>query len=227
MLYLTSTPIGNLKDITLRALEVLKGVDYIVCEDTRRTRILLSHYRIEKPLLSYYEKNRKQRLPKILKLLREGKDVALLSSAGLPCIQDPGFLIVRACLREGLKLTVIPGAESVLSSLSISGLPSKGFFFYGFLPRTRIKRINTLKRLLNNFQNYTLIFFESPYRILKLLEDLRESFPSRYICIVRELTKVYEEVLRGLASELYHNLSQRVSIKGEFVVLIAPQGYRP
>ncbi len=225
MLYIVATPIGNLKDLTLRALEILKDVDYIVCEDTRRTRILLKHHNINSPLISFYEQNKKRRLPQIMKLLEEDKSIALVSDAGLPCIQDPGFLIVRECVRRDVKMSVIPGPESIVSSLAISGLPPSKFVFLGFLPHSGGKRRNLLKGALERFKDYTLIFFESPYRLLKTLRDLEELASQRAVCVVKELTKIHEEVLRGNPGQLYEIFSSR-KIKGEYVVLLGPQDYQ-
>lgn len=225
MLYIVATPIGNLKDITLRALEVLRDADYVVCEDTRRTGVLLRNHDIKKPMVSYYEKNKNKRLPYIMSLLKDNKDVCLVSDAGIPCLSDPGFLIVRGCITEGIDFTVIPGAEAVIPALVISGFPPAQFMFTGFLPHKAGRRKKALEKL-KELQNCSLVLYESPYRILKLLQELQAVMPERTVCLVRELTKIHEEVIRGTPQELYQNFSSRQAIKGEFVVIIAPEGFR-
>jgi len=221
MLYIVATPIGNLKDITERALEVLREAEYIVCEDTRRTSFLLRHFGIKKPLISYYEGNKTKRLPYIVKLLKAERKVCLVSDAGFPCISDPGFLIVRECIRQNLKFTVLPGAEAIIPALVLSGFPLSRFMFLGFLSHRegrRRKKIEELKQM----KECTFVLYESPYRIVKLLSLLQEILPARLICVARELTKVHEEVIRGTAQDVYRVFAQRKSIKGEFVVVIAP-----
>lgn len=215
-LIVVPTPIGNLKDITLRALEVLKQVEVIACEDTRRTSRLLNHFNIQgKKLISYYEPVERRRIPKILSLLRE-KDVALVSDAGMPSISDPGFLLIRRCVDEGIEVEVLPGPSSPITALVGSGLPTDRFIFFGFLPRKGLKRyIENLK----NYEGFTLIFFESPTRILKTLGLFEEVFPDSDLCVARELTKIHEEYLRGKPGEILKHLKAKKRIKGELILL--------
>ena len=219
MLYIVGTPIGNLKDITLRALDILKEVDLIVCEDTRRTLKLLNHYQIKKPLLSYHEHNKYRQLNKIIKSLKEGKNLALVSDAGLPCISDPGYLIVKRLIEENLPFSIIPGPFAGVLGLILSGLPTDRFVFEGFLPYKKSKRRKRLEELKE--EKRTVIIYESPHKIIKLLDSILEILGDRKIAVVRELTKVYEEVLRGRVSEVKKILEKRNKIKGEFIVLIS------
>ncbi len=219
MLYIVGTPIGNLKDTTLRALEVLKEVDLIVCEDMRRTLKLLNHYQIKKPLMSYHEHNKYKQLNKIIKFLKEEKNIALVSDAGLPCISDPGYLIVKRSIEENLPFTIIPGPFAGVLGLIISGLPSDRFVFEGFLPYKKSKRRRRLEGLKK--EERTIIIYESPHKIIKLLDSILEVLGERKIVLVRELTKAYEEVLRGKVSEIKKILEERKKIKGEFIVLVS------
>lgn len=221
MLSLVPTPIGNLGDITLRALEVLKNADQILCEDTRRTQTLLRHFGITKPLLSCHEHSGPQRLEEILALLREGKRLALVSDGGMPLVSDPGFQIVHAVLQEQLPFEVLPGPSAVTTALVQSGLPTDSFCFAGFLSNKTQKR----KQELRNFadREETLIFFESPFRVVKMLQDAFEVLEDREAAVARELTKKFEEVLRGNLSFLIHELSRKPR-KGEMVVLISGKG---
>jgi len=216
-LYLVATPIGNMKDITLRAIEVLSSVDIIACEDTRKTGILLEKLEIKnKPqLLSYYEENEQGRIPQIINFLKEGKSVALVSNAGTPTISDPGFKLVRECINQNIPMESIPGPSSVLTALTSSGLPTDKFLFLGFLPKKPGKR---QKILLSLPKEITIIFFESPFRLLKTLEELKELFGDIEIVICRELTKIYEEVRRGKISESIAHF-EKVKPKGEFTLL--------
>ena len=222
-LYIVSTPIGNLEDITLRALRVLKEVDLILCEDTRQTRRLTDHYDISTPLQSYNSHSSDQKHEKIIDELREGRNIALVSDAGTPTISDPGVRIVKEVLEaEELDVNVvtIPGPSAVTAALSISGLPSSEFLFLGFLPhkkgrQTLFNEIADIKR--------TVVFYESPHRILKTLESLEEVLnPERTVVIARELTKIYEEGLRGSATDLKELLLKNPEKqKGEFVVMVS------
>jgi len=216
-LYLVSTPIGNLKDITLRAIKVLSQVNIIACEDTRKTGLLLQKLEIKnKPLLlSYYEENEQGRIPQIINYLKEGKSVALVSNAGTPTISDPGYKLVRECLNEGILVESLPGPSSVLTALTVSGLPTDKFLFLGFLPKKEGKRKSILESLP---KKTTIIFFESPFRLLKTLKELKEIFSDINIVICRELTKVFEEVRREKISQalVYFEKNQP---KGEFTLL--------
>lgn len=224
MLYLVSTPIGNLEDITFRALNTLFSVDIILCEDTRKTLNLLRHY--QKPentipkLISYYEENEQKRIPEIILELKNGISVALVTNSGTPTISDPGFKLVRECLREKIKVVSIPGACSPIATLACSGLPTDKFLFLGFTPNKsgkRIKLFENVKVSLNSLSS-TIIFFESPFRIVESLSDLKTVFGDIDIVVARELTKVYEEIktdsISGMISEF-----QKVKPKGEFVIL--------
>ncbi len=222
-LYLVSTPIGNLKDITLRALEILKEVDLILAEDTRTAKKLLAHFDIKgKKLLSFHSHNLLQRIPTVIKLLKEGKRIALVSEAGTPAISDPGYLLVQEAIKEGIKITPIPGPSAFLSALIISGLPTRHFYFGGFLPSTGKMR----RRRLREVKDYpcTLIFYESPHRILKSLEDIKNILGNREIALVRELTKIYEEVIRGSVEEVEKILKANPEkMRGEMVLIISSQ----
>jgi 16S rRNA (cytidine1402-2'-O)-methyltransferase len=217
MLYIVSTPIGNLKDITLRALETLKSVDLIAAEDTRHTKILLSHYQIETQVTSYYEHNQVAKGEYILRLLKEGKNVAMVTDAGTPGISDPGYHLIDLAKKNDIPLTVIPGPTAMIAALSLSGLPSHRFVFEGFLPvkqAARRKKLQSLKQ-----EKGTILFYESPYRVLKSLEDIKEEMNDPYVVCAREITKKFEEVKSGKASELVEYFLKKTP-KGEFVILI-------
>ncbi len=221
MLYLVATPIGNLGDITMRALETLRTVDCIASEDTRKTSILLKHYDIHKPMMACHEHNEKMVTERIIGLLREGKSVALVSDAGTPAISDPGFVLVRRILEEGLEVTAIPGPAALIPALIVSGLAVHAFTYRGFPPRKRGQRQRWLSQDLQT--PHTLIFYESPYRILALIEDAITVYGDRPAALANDLTKFYETVWRGPLSTIHKILSNR-SIKGEFVLLIAGTG---
>jgi len=216
-LYVVGTPIGNLKDITFRAIEVLQSVNFIACEDTRRTSILLNHYKIEdKKLLSYYEPKESVQVPKIIKLL-EKEDVALVTDAGTPSISDPGYKLIRACIEKGIPVEVIPGPSAVITALVGSGLPTDRFTFVGFLPK---KGLNNFLEELKAYKGSTIIAFESPNRVVKSLEAIKETYgDNTTVCIARELTKLHEEYIRGRVVEVLEELSKRGEIKGEVVIL--------
>lgn len=225
MLYLVPTPIGNLGDITVRAIEVLKSVDYILAEDTRKTQILLRHYEINAHTTSYHQHNEKKKLNAVLTHLKEGKQVALVSDAGMPGISDTGFLLVRACAEEGVVVSSLPGPNALTAALVASGLPSDQFYFAGFLPhkKGRKKKWEDLAT-----REETMIVYESPYRIEKFIRECEVYFgPDRLICIARELTKIHEEYIRGTVSEVQVILEERDSIKGEMVVVMAGKSYNP
>lgn len=218
-LYLVATPIGNLEDITLRALRTLKECDVVAAEDTRRTGQLLKHFNISKPLLSYFQFNEARRSEEIIERLRRGEKVALVTDAGSPGISDPGERVVKAAVAAGLRVEAVPGASALVAALTASGLPTEEFHFVGFLPHKSGQRMNALKRLQT--VPGTLVFYESPFRIEKLLAELSEVFPERPVVLARELTKKFEEFLRGSPVELLA-LAQKRSLKGEFVVLVGP-----
>lgn len=223
-LYLVSTPIGNLEDITLRAKRILSEVDVIACEDTRKTGLLLARLNLvrgwtSKPkLLSYFEENETRRIPEIIHLLKEGGNVALVSNAGTPTISDPGFKLVRECISQGIQVEAIPGASSILTALVSSGLPTDKFLFLGYLPKKKNKRLNLLKNYTLDARPYTLIFFESPHRLLKTLIDLKETFSDIEIVICRELTKIHEEIRREKISQAIAHF-EKVKPKGEFTLV--------
>ncbi|MCJ7804771.1 16S rRNA (cytidine(1402)-2'-O)-methyltransferase [Patescibacteria group bacterium] len=216
-LYLVSTPIGNLKDITLRAIEVLSSVDIIACEDTRKTGLLLQKLNIvNKPqLLSYYEENEQGRIPQIINFLKEGKNVAMVSNAGTPTFSDPGYKLVRECINQNIPVESIPGPSSALTALTVSGLPTDKFLFLGFLPKKTGKRQKVFQSLP---KKTTVIFFESPFRLLKTLNEIKNLFGDIDIVICRELTKMYEEVRREKISVSINHFLE-VKPKGEFTLL--------
>jgi len=224
MLYLVSTPIGNLEDIALRALNTLFSVEIVLCEDTRKTLNLLEHYR--KPgqslpkLISYFEENELKRIPEVILELKKGTEIALVTNSGTPTISDPGFKLVRECWKEGIKVITIPGPSSPIAALASSGLPTDKFIFLGFPPNKsgqRIKLFTNLKESLKSISS-TVIFFESPFRIQKSLADLKDVFGDIEIVICRELTKVFEETKKGKISQLIDHFS-KVKPKGELVIL--------
>lgn len=219
VLYIVATPIGNLKDITLRALEVLKEVDVVSCEDTRHTLKLLSHYEIKKHLVSVHARNEKVACNKVLALLQEGKRVAYVSDAGTPSISDPGSILVNEARQKGIKVVPIPGCSALATLLSVSGVFDKSILFEGFLspkPGRRKKRLMELMEC-----GSAVVLYESPYRIVKLLKDIAEIDETRSIVVGKELTKVHENVMLGKAGELLEMFSSLESIKGEFSLLIS------
>ncbi len=217
-LYLVATPIGNLEDITLRALRVLKECDVVAAEDTRRTGQLLQHFEIRKPLLSYFQFNEAKRSEEIIERLRQGQKVALVTDAGTPGISDPGERVVSAAVKAGLRVESIPGPCAMIAALTASGLPTDEFHFIGFLPHKSGQRKKALERLCET--PGTSVLYESPYRIGKLLQELIEVMPDRQVVLARELTKKFEEYLRGTPAELLA-ITEKRSLKGEFVVMIA------
>jgi 16S rRNA (cytidine1402-2'-O)-methyltransferase len=224
MLTICPTPIGNLKDITLRCLEVLKSADVIACEDTRHTLGLLSHYDIHVRLVSFHDHNEQQRLQELLPLLREGKSVAVVSDAGMPGLSDPGFSLVRACAAEGLPVTVLPGPSAVSTALVLSGLPADRFAFVGFLARGTSKMLEQLAAFEGT--GAALVAFESPRRVRASLAAIAERWPDRTVAVCRELTKLHEEALRGTAAQVLEQLADPV--KGEIVLVIgAPEASSP
>lgn len=222
-LYLVPTPLGNLADITLRALAILRSVDCIACEDTRTSGKLLAHYGIQKPLLPYHEHNEKVQTGVIVEKVRSGAAVALITDAGTPNISDPGFRVVRACREAGLAVTTLPGACASVVALSASGLPTHQYFFAGFLPPKSAARCRFFET--HQSADYSLVLYESKHRIVKCVEDIIATLGAdRFVCIARELSKLHENYLIGTADEVCAKLSG-VQTKGEFVVIIAPAGF--
>lgn len=222
-LFLVATPIGNLDDFSSRAVEILKGVEYIACEDTRTSGILLSHYGIDKPTFAFHQHNEHQKVDHLMNLLDAHQDVALISDAGMPGISDPGFLAVRAAHQHGHQVSVIPGPDAATTALVASGLPCDKYVFEGFLPQKK-GRQKRLKQLAD--EERTLIFYESPHRLLKLLDELKKYMgDQRFVAVARELTKKFEEVVRGRLEEVSTDFHSREEIKGEIVVLVAPKDY--
>jgi 16S rRNA (cytidine1402-2'-O)-methyltransferase len=217
MLYIVSTPIGNLGDITLRAIEVLKSADLIACEDTRHTKILLDHYAIKTSTTSFFQHNRFTKGEYLLKLLKEGKNIALVSDAGTPGILDPGYNLINLAITNSIPMTLIPGPTALVNALVLSGKPAHKFIFEGFLPNKPIARRNRLDELAK--QDYTLIFYESCHRILATLTDIQAIWPQKEVVIARELTKKFEEVFRARPEAVIKHLKSH-SYKGEFVVVI-------
>ncbi len=221
MLYVVSTPIGNLGDITLRALDVLKLVDVIAAEDTRHSGMLLKHFEIKKPLLSYHEHNEAMRAAQLVDRLATGDNVALITDAGTPALSDPGTRLIRECIKRGLPVTIIPGPSSILAALVGSGFSTEKFCFRGFLPIKSGQRERELRAAVDREE--TTIFFESPYRLTKTLAACIDIAPDRRLCVARELTKKFEEFQRGTAVELLAHY-QAHPPKGEIVLIIAGRG---
>jgi 16S rRNA (cytidine1402-2'-O)-methyltransferase len=218
MLFLIGSPIGNLRDISFRAIEVLKEVTVVAAEDTRRSSILLRHYQISKPLISFHEHNEAKRTIELIEKLRIGQSVALLTDAGMPSISDPGYRLVRSSIESGFRVEVIPGASALLTALVGSGLPTDRFYFGGFLPAKSGQRERELQMALA--REFTSIYFESPHRILRSLEVIRSIEPTRLVCVARELTKQFEEYRRGEAGTvLAHYLVHPP--KGEITLVIS------
>ncbi len=216
MLYIVATPIGNLGDITFRAVEILKEVDYVFAEDTRQTKKLLNHLNIEKIVYQYHEHNKHHQIENIIKLLKDEKNIAIVTDAGTPCISDPGYELVDKALKEGLKVIALPGASSLTAAASVSGISMRRFAFEGFLPKKKGRQtlFNKLKE-----EERTIIIFESPNRIEKTVREIEEYMGERYIVIVREITKIYEEILRGTTREILEKIEKK-PLKGEIVLLI-------
>jgi len=224
ILYIVATPIGNLSDISSRAIETLKSVDYIACEDTRTSGRLFHHFGIEKSTFSFHLHNEHKKVTHILNILEGNQNVAIVSDAGMPGISDPGFLAIRAAKNAGHQVIVIPGADAVTTALVASGLPSDRYVFEGFLPHKK-GRQKRLKQLAE--EERTIVLYESPNRLLKLTGELEEYFGSdRLMAVARELTKTFEEVVRASVSEIKNEFESRNSIKGEIVVVIAGKDYK-
>ncbi|MCS6967587.1 MAG: 16S rRNA (cytidine(1402)-2'-O)-methyltransferase [Cytophagales bacterium] len=218
MLFVVPTPIGNLEDITLRALRILKEVDFVIAEDTRLSGNLLRHFGISKPLVSFHLANEHQAVEPIIAKLQQGRKAALVSDAGTPAICDPGFLLIRACIQKGIAVECLPGPTAFVPALVASGLPCDTFTFWGFLPhkkgrQTQLQQIAALP--------HTVVVYESPHRLLRLLEELQvHCGPERPACIAREISKLHEEIVRGTVAQLLSHFSQK-TVKGEIVVIIA------
>jgi len=218
ILYLVASPIGNLEDITFRAVRVLKECDLIACEDTRHTLKLLNHYGIEKPLISYHDHNEAARSAELIGRLREGSSVALVSDAGMPLVADPGYRLVTAAVAAGVSVQPIPGPSALVTALAASGLPTDAFRFDGFLPAKSGQRSSVLEALKN--EQVTIIFYEAPHRILETLADVDRILGARPVVVARELTKTHEEFLRGSARQILEVLQARDAVKGEITLLI-------
>jgi 16S rRNA (cytidine1402-2'-O)-methyltransferase len=220
-LYLVATPIGNLEDITLRALRVLREeADLIACEDTRQTQKLLDHFQISKPTVSYHEHNESSRTPELLERLEQGETIALVSDAGTPLVSDPGYRLVEAAVKHGIPVVPLPGASAVLAALSASALPPNEFRFVGFLPAKSGARRRFLESLKQ--EKMTVVAYESPHRILSALADLADILPANPMVLARELTKIHEEFLRGAPAEILQILNARPAVKGEMTRVIGP-----
>ena len=215
-LFVVGTPIGNLEDVTLRAISTLQSVDIILAEDTRNSKKLLDAHKIETKMISYHEHSNDKEIKKIIDLLLEGKDLALISDAGTPTISDPGYGLIRDCIKHDIVIVPIPGVSAITAAMSVSGLPSDSFTFVGFLPQKkgRLKKIELLKNIEN-----TIILFESPYRLEKTLNQLLEHLGNRSVVVGRELTKLYEEVIRGNLTDVIKYFSKS-KVKGEIVIMI-------
>ncbi len=216
-LYIVATPIGNLEDITLRAIRILKEVDLIAAEDTRHTRHLLDKYQIENQLTSYHDHNKEEKAPILVARLLEGKNIALVSDAGTPGISDPGYFLINLAIDQSVSVVPIPGATAAVAALSISGLPTDSFVFEGFLPPKQTARLKRLQELSG--EKRTIIFYEAPHKIVKTIEDLLQVLGDRRAVITRELTKIHEETLRGTLSEIRQHLN-KTTIKGEFTIVL-------
>jgi 16S rRNA (cytidine1402-2'-O)-methyltransferase len=220
-LYVVSTPIGNLGDMTHRAVDVLKSVDLIACEDTRHSGLLLQHYHIRNRLTSYHEYNKVSRTPELVAQLRQGRAIALITDAGTPGISDPGFYLIRAVVREGIPVIPVPGASALLAGLVVSGLPSDRFAFEGFLPKRDGRRRKRLAALKD--EQRTTVYCESARRVKRLLEEMLELWGDREVVVCREMTKRFEEVLRGKTTDVLDRIGDR-ELKGETVVVVAGAG---
>jgi 16S rRNA (cytidine1402-2'-O)-methyltransferase len=217
-LYLVATPIGNLEDITYRAVRILSEADLIACEDTRQTRKLLDRYGISKPTVSYHEHNEMERAAELVERIRDGASLALVTDAGMPLVSDPGYRLVRAAVEAGIPVIPIPGPSAALTALAASGLPTDAFHFAGFLPSKPFQRAKLLESLAE--EHATLIFYEAPHRLIEALESIEEVLGARPVVVARELTKMHEEFLRGTAAEIRAEMQARDSVKGEITILI-------
>ena len=219
-IYLVATPLGNLEDITLRALRILREVDLVACEDTRRTGRLLQHFEISKPLVSCYDQNEARRARQLADRAASGESIALVCDAGTPGIADPGYRVVQAAIEAGVTVVPLPGPNAAIAALAASGLPTHEFVFKGFLPARGNKRRSVIRAIRGSGR--TTVFYESPHRILRTLSDLSELLGDRRVVAVRELSKMFEEILRGTAASIQEELERRPAVKGEFVLLVGP-----
>jgi 16S rRNA (cytidine1402-2'-O)-methyltransferase len=224
-LYLVGTPIGNLGDITERARETLAGASVVAAEDTRRTGRLLDHLGTRARLVSFFEGNERRRIPELLEALRRGEDVAVVSDAGMPGLSDPGYRLVRACVEEGIDVRVVPGPSAAVSALVVSGLPTDRFAFEGFLPRRASERRARMASLAA--EPRTIVLFESPRRVAATLEEVERTLGDRHVAVVRELTKLHEEVIRGRVAEVLAEVRSRGELKGEVVVVVEGKADEP
>ena len=220
-LYIVSTPIGNLKDITLRAIETLNEVDFVLCEDTRVTSVLMKQYNIIKQLISFNAVSEIKKIPAIIERLNKGQSYALVSDSGTPAISDPGIRLISEVIKNGIDIVSIPGATALISALTVSGVPTDSFVFEGFIPQKK-GRQKKLKQLVE--EERTIVLYESSHRIEKLINELAEYFPERYVVVCRELTKKFEEYWRGYPADIKGSLIEK-TIKGEFVVVIASSNW--
>jgi 16S rRNA (cytidine1402-2'-O)-methyltransferase len=217
-LYIVSTPIGNLEDISPRAIRILSEVNLIAAEDTRATKILLEHFHIKNQLTSYHDFNERRRSPELIGRLRSGQSIALVSDAGTPAVSDPGYILIREAIRQGISVVAVPGASAFLSALIVSGAPIESFIFEGFLPhkkgrKTKLDHLAQEKR--------TIVLYESPHRLLRTLNDIHNILGNRFVVLARELTKKFEEIQRGSVAELLGRMRSR-PVKGEFVIVVFP-----
>ncbi len=219
MLYIIATPIGNLEDITLRALRILKEVDFILAEDTRKTAVLLKHFGIKKQLVSLFEHNEVKRTPEIIAQLKQGKNIALVSNAGTPGISDPGYKLIRACRQENLNLTSLPGPCSITNAIALTSLPHEKFIFWGYIPRKRGQRQKLFEEI--KAINITAVLLESPFRLLASLKQMREVLGNPQVAVMREMTKKFEEV-KETSLEEAASFFEKTIPRGEFVLLISP-----
>jgi 16S rRNA (cytidine1402-2'-O)-methyltransferase len=217
-LFVVATPIGHMEDITLRAIRMLKDVSLIAAEDTRHTRKLLTRYEIGTRLTSYHDHNKEKRTPGLLKKLKSGDAIALVTDAGTPSISDPGYYLVRAAIQEAIPVVPIPGPSALIAALSVSGLPMDSFVFVGFLPRKPLKRKQILEGLKE--EPRTLVFYESPKRVLGFMREMKQAIGDRSVVVARELTKIHEEIIRGSLTHVMETLASRSSLKGEYTLLV-------
>jgi len=222
VLYVVGSPIGNLGDLSYRAVKILSSVDLIAAEDTRVTSILLKKYSIYKKCISYHDRNENSKFKKLIEFIKEGNNIALISDAGTPCLSDPGYRVINAARKDNLNVISIPGPSSITAALSISGLPTDHFYFEGFLPRKKGRK--TRMEFLSSLE-CSIVMFESPNRIIKTLSDIMQYFGNRAISICREITKVYEENYFGYINDIINGIED-VKIKGEFVIIISKDGYQ-
>ncbi len=217
ILYICGTPIGNLEDITLRALNIFKKVELIAAEDTRRTKKLLNYYQIDTPVTSYYEYNKFKKAPYLVEKIKKGQKIALVSDAGMPGISDPGYVLINLALKNDIKIIPVPGVSALITALVVSGLPTDHFVFEGFLPRKSAERKKFFKKIES--EERTIIFYETPHRLKKTLKDMLDVWDDRKITVARELTKSYEEIIRGKISQVLNKINNR-EIKGEITLVV-------